>query len=338
MKAYLLNKTGDSKVLQIHDIPEPELNGVNQVLVKVVAIGLNYAEVLSRKGQYSWAPPRPYVPGMECFGEVLAVSEDVTHVQPGEKVIVGGQYGSYAEVIRASGHLVFPAFESFTDSQNAAYVVNFMTAWIALARQARIRSGEKVLIHAAAGGVGTAAVQIAKAVGAVVIGTVGSDEKAQVVSDLGADVVINYRKDDFYQLISERYSTIDAVLEVVGGDVFRQSVKLLSPFGRVCVAGYASIPLNKWNPLTYWKTWKDAPKLDVMQMARESIGLFATHIGYLTQNELLTRELFGELKEFTEKHQLKPVVGRVYNFDQIPEAHAFMQSRQSVGKIVIKVD
>ena len=338
MKAYLLDKTGDSKVLRVRDVPTPEIEESHQVLVKVHYIGVNYAEVLSRKGQYSWAPPRPYVPGMECYGEVIEVGSGVTRVRVGDHVIVGGQYGSYGEVMRASAHLVFPAFEAFTPAENAAYVVNFMTAWIALMRQGRIQAGEKVLIHAAAGGVGTAAVQIAKAQGAIVIGTVGSDEKAALVRSLGADEVINYRANDFYAAIREKYQNVDAVLEVVGGEVFRKSVELLSPFGRICVAGYASIPLNKWNPLTYWKTWKDAPKVGVMQMAKDSLGIFATHIGYLTQNESLTTELFQELKAFTEMYGLKPVVGKEYRFSELPEAHAFMQSRKSVGKIVIKVD
>ena len=338
MKAYILNKTGKSTVLKIHEVPNPVVSKPNHVLVKVHTIGLNYAEVLSRKGQYSWAPPRPYVPGMECFGEVLAVGDQVAAVKVGDQVIVGGQYGSYAEEVLAEEHLVYPAFESFSASENAAFLVNFVTAWVAMVKQARIVEDEKVLIHAAAGGVGTAAVQIASAKKAQVIGTVGSDSKMALVKQLGADEVINYRERDFYEEVQRQYGQVDAVLEVVGGEVFRKSTQLLAPFGRICVAGYASIPLNKWNPLTYWKTWKDAPRLGIMQMAKESVGIFATHIGYLTQNKTMAGVMFDELKSFAKAHELRPVVGKEYQFAQLPDAHAFMQSRQSVGKIVIKLD
>ncbi|MEL6556854.1 MAG: zinc-binding dehydrogenase [Bacteroidota bacterium] len=338
MKAYLLDKSGKSDVLRIHNVPQPEIVLDDDVLIRVLAIGLNYAEVLSRKGQYSWAPPRPYIPGMECYGEVVAVGKAVEHLSIGDRVMAGGQYGSYAEYKLAPQHLVFKAIEGFTPEENAAFLVNFMTAWVAIEKQARIAEGEICLIHAAAGGVGTAAIQIAKARGGRVIGTAGSASKLEVVKNLGAERAINYLQDDFYTAVKESYGGVDVVLEVVGGDVFRKSLELLNPFGRICIAGYASIPLNKWNPLTYWKTWKDAPKINIMKMAKASHGVFATHIGYLTDNKTLSRKIVGEVRSFCDKNGLKPVVGAEYSFDQIADAHSFMQSRKSHGKIVIKLD
>ena len=338
MKAYLLNKSGKSNVLRIHNVPKPEIVSDNDVLIRVIAIGLNYAEVLSRKGQYSWTPPRPYIPGMECYGEVVATGNSVSRFKVGDKVIAGGQYGSYAEFKIAPQHLVFKAVSGFTPEENAAFLVNFMTAWVVIIKQARIEKNEICLIHAAAGGVGTAAVQIAKAMGGRVIGTAGNASKLEVVKKLGADRVINYLDEDFYQVILESFGGVDVVLEVVGGEVFKSSLKLLNPFGRICIAGYASIPLNKWNPLTYWKTWKDAPKINIMKMAKASHGVFATHIGYLTENETLSGEIVEEVRSFCGKNGLKPIVGAQYTFDQIPDAHSFMQSRKSHGKIVIKLD
>ncbi|MGB3468370.1 MAG: zinc-binding dehydrogenase [Cyclobacteriaceae bacterium] len=338
MKAYLLNKSGKANVLKINEVPGPELQKTDDVLIKVEAIGINYAEVLSRKGQYSWAPPRPYVPGMECYGEVVAKGEDITHLKAGDKVIAGGQYGSYAEYKVASGHLVFPAVKKFSAEENAAFLVNFMTAWVVIDKQARLQQNEIALIHAAAGGVGTAAVQIAAAKGATVIGTAGSKEKLAIVKGLGAKRTINYRSEDFYELIKREYGGVDMVLEVVGGDVYKKSVRLLKPFGRICVAGYASIPLNKWNPFTYWSTWKNAPKANIMNMAKGSQGLFATHIGYLTENKDLSGILFNEIKDFSIEREIRPVVGKIFSFDEIPEAQTFMEERKSHGKIVIKID
>lgn len=338
MRAYLLKRSGKSEVLRIHHLDRPEVKTPDDVLLKVEAIGINYAEVLSRKGQYSWAPPRPYVPGMECYGEVIAKGDAVDHLEKGDKVIAGGQYGSYAEYKVAPSHLVFKAPDGFSPEENAAFLVNFMTAWVVIARQARLQKDEIALIQAAAGGVGTAAVQIARALGGRVIGTAGSTEKIRIVESLGAEKAINYLEEDFYSVVSQEYGGVDMVLEVVGGDVYRKSVQLLNPFGRICVAGYASIPLKKWNPLTYWKTWRNAPKADIMDMAKGSQGLFATHIGYLTENKYLSADLFEEIRDFALLNKIRPVIGSTFSFEEIPQAHSFMESRKSHGKIVIKLD
>jgi len=337
VKAYLLDKIGKPEVLKIKEVPDPN-PASNEVKVRVETIGLNYAEVLSRRGQYSWAPKRPYIPGMEVYGEVVAVGGDVTRFKEGQKVIAGNQYGGYATYTCVPEHLIFPANESVSPEENAALLVCFMTAWVALRNQARVVSGEKVLVQAAAGGVGTAAVQLAKAMGAEVIGTASRPEKIELIKSLGADHAINYAEEDFQSVIEKKYGTVDAVLEVVGGDVYKKSVKLLGPFGRVVVIGFASISFNKWKPWTWWKTWRDAPKVNVMNMAQNSYGISASHIGYLTENVELSQILWEELSSFVTEHNIKPHVGKVFNFNQMPEAHAFMESRRSTGKIVIKGD
>ncbi len=336
MRAYLLQKSGKPEVLKIHDVAEPTV-GTGQVKIKVSHIGLNYAEVLSRRGQYSWAPAKPYIPGMEGTGEVIEVGEGVTSVNLGQKVIFGLQYGSYAEYVVVQAHMVSPAIAKFSDEENAAFLVNFMTAWVAFFEIGRISESDKVLIHAAAGGVGTAAVQLASKLGCSVIGTAGSNEKLDLISSLGAEKAVNYRTQDFENEISKEYGKVDLVLEVVGGDVFRKSLKLLNPFGRIIVAGFASIPLRKWNPLTWWPTWRDAPNVNLMKMARGSYFIGATHIGYLINNKEVVGKCWQELSTYVTDNDIKPVVGKVFSFEEIPAAHAYMESRQSVGKIVIKV-
>ncbi len=335
MKAYLLDKVGKPDVLRITDVPEPT-PGPQEVKVKIESIGLNYAEVLSRRGQYNWAPKRPYIPGMETYGEVVEIGKDVTSVKVGEKVLAGNQYGGYAEYNCVPEHLIFPANESVSAEENAALLVCFMTAWVALRKQARVQPGEKVLIQAAAGGVGTAAVQLAKAMGCEVFGTASRPEKLELIKSLGAAHAINYATEDFYELIKTAHGGVDAVLEVVGGDVFKKSVELLNPFGRVVVIGFASISFKKWNPLTWWQTWKDAPKVKVMHMAQKSYGISASHIGYLTGMPALSRSLWKELSDFITAHGIRPHVGRVFDFEEMKEAHAYMESRQSTGKIVIR--
>ncbi len=334
MKAYILKKSGGPEVLKISEAPEPVCNH-DEVKIKLLAIGINYAEVLSRKGKYSWAPKRPYILGMEGYGEVVKIGKDVKKVKVGEKVIAGAQYGMYAEYVSVKEHLVFKSIEGLTEKENAAVLVNFMTAWVALLKLARIHKEDKILIQAAAGGVGTAAIQLAKSIGCSVLGTASKPEKLELIKKLGADHAINYANEDFDEYIKENVGDVDVVLEVVGGDVFRKSVNALAPFGRVVVAGYASNPFSKYNPFSWYKTWKNAPRLGIMDMAINSMSLAATHIGYLTANRQVSESEWAALSGFIKDHNLKPVVNHVFSFDQLPEAQRLMESRQSSGKIVV---
>lgn len=335
MKAYRLRKTGKAKVLKVEELDEPKPKD-KELKIKVVTIGVNYAEILSRKGQYSWAPKKPYIMGMECYGEVVELGSNVEKYKVGDKVIVGQQYGSYAEYVCASEHLCFPAFNDFSPEENAAYLVNFMTAWVGLKKLCRVESNERVLIQAAAGGVGTAAVQIANALKCKVYGTASRNEKLDLIESLGG-IPINYTTKDFYEEIMKDGGHVNCVLETVGGDVFKKSMKLLDSFGRLVVIGFASMNLKIWNPISWIKTYLDAPKVNMMNMAIESKGIFASHIGYLTENEKLTSAIWDELYAFTKDNNLKPVVGKVFEFSDLPDAHTYMESRDSVGKIVIKV-
>ena len=336
MKAYLLRKAGKPGVLTQQNVNEPSPSR-GQVKIKIRFIGINYAEILARKGQYGWAPKKPYIPGMEGVGEIVEVGENIYGHKPGDKVIFGSQYGSYAEYITVPGYMAFPTLSHLSQEENAAYLVNFMTAWVGLFKLGHLQPGEKVLIQAAAGGVGTAAVQLAKKLGCTVCGTAGSDEKLALLRQLGVDLPINYRREDFAARVKEMYGGADVVLEVVGGEVFRKSFDLLLPFGRLIVAGYASIPFKKWNPFTWWPTYKNAPRAGMMKMAKKSVTVGATHIGYLTKNQEVVATNWTSLKQFVEQHEIKPMVGKTFDFDELPEAHAWIESRKSVGKVVVRV-
>jgi NADPH2:quinone reductase len=338
IRAYQLRKTGKPEILKIHKVsmPAPQQG---EIVVRMERVGINYAEILSRQGKYSWAPARPYTPGMEGYGEVVEVgNETTTDLTVGDKVIVGGQYGMYAEYAVVKSHLAFKAIDSFTPEENAAVLVNYMTAWVALVRQARIREGDRVLIQAAAGGVGTAAVQIASKMGCEVFGTASKESKLDLIRKCGAAHAINYGKDNFAEYIQKTSGNVDVVLELVGGEVFKKSVEVLAPFGKIAVAGYASIPLQKWNPISWYKTWKDAPRYATMDMAINSHGISATHIGYLTQKPEIATGEWEQLKTFILRNGIKPVVGKIFDFEQIPNAHRFIESRESVGKIIIKLN
>ncbi len=338
MKAYLLKKHGKPSVLQISDIPMPDPGG-NQIRVKIQTIGINYAEVLSRKGLYRWAPGLPYVPGMEAFGEIDAVGEEVRHRKIGEKVIVGAQHGAYAEQIIVPENQTLSAMGHYTPEENAAFAVNYMTAWVSLMKMARLIAEDRVLITAAGGGVGTAAVQIAKHLGCTVFGAAGSDQKIERLYELNVDHAVNYRKDDLEKeipVITDGYG-VDVVLELVGGNVYRNSLNLLAPFGRIVVAGFASLDLKRWNPLSWWKAWRSIPRPGISEMGIRSYGVMGTHMGYLLSDIHLIKRIWQDLTAFIRTHKIHPVIGETFAFDEIPKAHEFMESRKSFGKIVIHI-
>ena len=338
MKAYILNKHGKPTVLQQTEIPVSSL-GPDQVCVNIECIGLNYAEIMARKGFYGWAPKMPYTLGMEAYGTIEEVGGNVSDRKVGDQVIIGTQFGCYAEKFVGHWQATTPAIKQFTPEENAAFFVNFSTAWVGLFEMAKLVTGESVLIQAAAGGVGTAAVQMAKALGCTVYGTVSSPAKAKLLQDLGIDHAINYLEDDFEESVKKLTDGqgVDVVQEMVGGDVFKKSVRVLKPLGRIIVMGYASMDLKKWNPLSWYKTWQGVPKANLMDMSKRVYSMMAFHLGYLMKDEVIMNRVIQGVSKFVIKHNFRPVVGQTFSFDEIPKAHELMESRKSMGKIVIKV-
>ncbi|MHB2147582.1 quinone oxidoreductase family protein [Calditrichota bacterium LG25] len=337
MKAILLEGKGGPEVLKLKEVPEPK-PGKGQVRVKLDYAGVNYAEILSRKGLYGWKPKGAYTPGMEGSGVIEAVGEGVSPTLIGQRVMVGTKFGCYAEKVVVPAHLAIPALKQFSQQENAAFLVNYMTAWVALFEMAKVQPGETVLITAAAGGVGSAAVQLCAKMGCTVIGLAGSDEKLALVKKLGAAHAVNYRDADYHQKIEQLTGGVDVILEMVGGDIYKKNLKLIRFFGRIVVAGFASFNLKKWNPFSWYKTWKDLPRIDIATMSHKSIGIFAFHLGYLLKDTERTMQCFERLREFVTKHDIHPVVGKIFLLEQAAEAHRFIESRKSTGKVLLKMN
>ncbi|UCC81978.1 MAG: zinc-binding dehydrogenase [Gemmatimonadota bacterium] len=335
MKAVLLRATGRPNVLGVSELPEP-VPGAGEVRVRLAYASINYAEILSRKGLYAWAPQRPYILGMEGAGVIDEVGDGVDPTRVGSEVMVGTQYGCYAEKVVVPVERAIPAIESFTMEENAAFPVNYMTAWVALAELARVEKGDKLIVTAAAGGVGTAAVQLAAGLGCEVYGLVGSREKLDLVRSLGAREALSYRDSDCFERLRALSGGVDVVLETVGGSVFRESQSLLNPFGRIVVAGFAGLDLKRWNPLSWWRTWRDLPRAKVGDLAEASTGVMATHLGYLLDEPARLQAIFERLRAFVAEVGIKPVVGKIFPFEDVAEAHAFVESRASVGKVLLR--
>lgn len=335
MKAYLLKKHGKPQSLTISEQPDP-LPKTDEVVVRLHYTGINYAEILSRKGLYAWEGKRPYILGMEGAGIIEAVGSSVDPARVGERVMVGNLCGCYAEKVAVPAIRAVPAIEDYTMAENAAFLVNFLTAWVSLFTQGKLQSGETALITACAGGVGTAAVQLAVCRGARVYGMAGCAEKTDFVKSLGAAGVYNYCERNCFQQLRAESNGIDVALETVGGAVFRQVFNLLNTFGRMMVVGVSGLNLKLWNPISWWRTWRDIPRVSLFRMAPRSVAVMATHLGYLLDDPQKTLGIFNDLKTFVTKHGIKPVIGEVFPFDRAGNAHAFIESRRNIGKVLLK--
>jgi NADPH2:quinone reductase len=310
MKAVQVKGFGDVDQLELVELPEPEPQA-GQVRIRVEASGLNYADVMQRAGLYPGGPKPPFISGLEAAGVVeagdgLPVGARVVAVSPG---------GCHAERLSVYAAACIPVPESMSFVEAAAFPVQYLTAYHALTTVGRAVSGETVLIHAAAGGVGTAAVQIAKLLGLRVIGTASSEEKRARVLELGADEVFSY--DEFDQKLSGKNAPV-LILEAVGGDVFRRSLAILPSLGRLVVFGAAS---------------REVQPIDTLQLLFRSQGVFGLHLNAIFERPELMSESLKRLFGWIGQGKLKMQVGHVLPLAQNREAHELISSRKSYGKI-----
>ncbi len=244
MKAWQVARYGEPEdVLALTDAPRP-VPGPGQLLVRVLAAAANFPDVLLCRGTYQVRPPLPFCPGVELCGEVVTVAADVTGFAIGDRVIGGTVLpsGAFAEYAVMDAARTMPAPGVLDDAEAAPFHITYQTGWFGLHRRARLAAGETLLVHAAAGGVGSGAVQLGKAAGARVIGVVGGEEKAAVARDLGADVVVDRHSEDFVAVVKEVTGGrgADVVYDPVGGEAFQRSTKCIAFEGRILVVGFAS--------------------------------------------------------------------------------------------------
>jgi NADPH2:quinone reductase len=305
MRAVVLRETGGPEVLAVADVPEPVLED-GQVLVDVRAAGINFADVLIRRGDYPQAPELPFVPGSEIAGE----TED------GRRVLglvrqSGGGYAARAAVDR---QWLFDLPAEATFEEGASFPLSFLTAWLPLTRQAHVRPGTRVLVHAAAGGVGTAAVQVARVLGADVVATAGSKEKLELPRSLGAVQAVTYDR------LAE-IEPVDFVFDPVGGKLFADSLRLLRPLGVAVAVGYAG---GAWEPL------------DPALVVGRNVSVAGFYLGRLMQlRPDIVQDAAHDLLRLWAQKLLRPVVGATFPLDQAADAHRLMEERRSKGKVVL---
>jgi NADPH2:quinone reductase len=349
MRAWQVIRHGaPTEALELVETPEPAPQA-GEILVRATASVLNYNEVDGCRGRYLTVnPPLPYTLGMECVGEVVGAGPGAESWL-GKRVTASGRgaVGAHAELVACSTAMAFEAPGSLSDVEAAAFFYPFHLAHLGLHERGRIAPGETVLVHAAAGGVGSAAVQLAVAAGARVIATVGSDDKAALVRSLGAELVVNYRTEDFVQRVLEATggAGVELCFDGVGGETMMQSLRCLGRGGRHLVVGFASgieaeeTPLVSGRALCFGNfdivgvilAYVDpAVARHASRRAPEPVPRFnppTTEVGQRVQAHLL---------ELLAAGSIRPIVGAIFPFEDLARALEEMESRSTVGRVVVQ--
>ena len=319
-------ETGPDSALAFVELAEPEpshmLTPGEGVVVDVHVAGVSFPELLQTRGEYQMKPPLPYVPGSEVGGIVRSAPEGAS-VKPGDRVAAFCALGGWAETTVAPEFFTFPLSPELDFAQGAGLILNYHTAYFSLAMRGRLRAGETVLVHGAAGGVGTASLQVAKGIGARTIALVSSDEKARVAQEAGADETVLLSETWKDEVVEISGGGVDLVLDPVGGDRFTDSLRCLREDGRLVVVGFTggSIPQVKVNRLLLRNT--------------EVVG--AGWGAYVLGKPDLNREIGAAVNAMVDEGFIRPIVGQRFPFERAADALKTLDERRATGKIVLDV-
>src|ERR1700722_11008028 len=324
MKAWQVSRFGELEdVFELADLPRP-VPGRGQLLVRVLAAAANFPDVLMCQGNYQVRPALPFTPGVELCGEVVEAGQDVTGFAPGDRVLGGAVLpsGSFAEYALMDASRAFPAPAALDDAEAAPFMVTYQTGWFGLHRRARLAAGETLLVHAAAGGVGSGAVQLGKAAGARVIGVVGGAEKARLAARLGADVVVDRYAEDFVTVVKEVTDGkgADVVYDPVGGDAFRRSTKCIAFEGRIVVVGFAS---------------GDIPSASLSHALVKNYDILGLHWGLYEQlNPAAVADCQRELTRLAAAGLIRPLITERLPLTEVPDGLRRLAAGSTAGRLV----
>jgi len=340
MRALVITQHGDPDVLRVEERPAPPVGG-GEVRIAVRAAGMNFSDLLARAGVYPDAPPPPCVIGYEVAGEIESVGDGVDGLVIGDRVIAGTRFGGQAELVTVAAEQAIPLPAEMSFEQGAAFPVNYATAYAALVIMGGLEQGERVLIHAAAGGVGTAATQISKMIGAEIFGT-ASATKHDAIRAQGVDHPIDYRSEDFAEAATRITGGVglDLDLDPIGPTSFRRGYRILRPGGRIVMYGLSEVQTGEKRdipailrglarmPLATMPWWKS------LGLMNENKGVFGLNLLKWWDQEGLERVL-EPLGSDLADGRYQPVVAESFPFERAAEAHRFIAERRNVGKVVL---
>jgi NADPH2:quinone reductase len=327
MQAWQVTANGDpADVLAVATLADPE-PGPGDVVIDVAAAGLNFADILMCQGRYQARPPIPFTPGLELAGTVTAVGDGITHVTPGDRVaaLTTSTFGALAERVAVGARWVVPIPPTMSFTVAAALLINSGTGWYALHDRAALAAGEWLLVHAGAGGVGSAAIQLGRAAGARVLATAGGTDKVARCRELGAELAVDYRTDDFVTRVKEHTDGhgADVVYDPVGGDVFDGSRRCIAWDGRILVIGFAS---------------GHVPEIPANHVLVKSYSVVGVHFGGAVERDAtLLPRVASELVQLHAAGAIDPLVLAEVPFADVPTALTRLGARGTTGKVVVSV-
>jgi NADPH:quinone reductase-like Zn-dependent oxidoreductase len=339
MRQIWISKAGPPEALVVKDAPDPH-PGTGEMRIRVEASGVNFADVMGRLGLYPDLPRIPVVPGYEVAGRVDAVGGGVDASWVGRDVFAATHFGGYADVVCAPEAQVFARPSNMSAEQGASIPINYLTAWQLIVVMGGLKAGETALVHSAGGGVGIAATQIAKHIGAKVIGTASAGKHEELLA-LGVDHLIDYRTEDFEQRARQVTGGrgVELILDAVGGDSLKKGYRLLAPTGRMGIFGASSAAAGKGTGyfgmarMLANTPWVQFNPLSLMNANK---GVFGVNLGHMWGEFDRVRPWMDQLMGLWEKGAIKPKIARVFKFDEAAAAHHFIQDRKNTGKVLLK--
>jgi len=338
MRQIWITKAGPPEVLKVKDAPDPEPEA-GEVRIRVEASGVNFADILGRMGLYPDLPPLPVVPGYEVSGRVDAVGAGVANEWVGRDVLAVTRFGGYADTVCVPLNQIFVRPPGMSALEAAAIPVNYFTAWQLVVVMGGLKRNETVLIHSAGGGVGIAATQIAKHIGARVIGTASAVKHAELRA-VGVDHLIDYRTEDFEARTREitHGRGVELILDAVGGESWKKGYRVLAPTGRLGMFGIsAAVSGKERNILGMLALLAKTPWLQFNPLAlmNANKGVFGVNLGHMWGEIDRQRQWADRLLELWAQGVVKPKIARSFRFDEAPQAHHFIQDRRNIGKVLL---
>ena len=336
MRAIVTTRNGDVGALKIQERPDPvPSNG--QVLVRVKAAGLNFADILARQGLYPDGPPKPCVMGYEVSGTIEAVGDGGDRNLIGNPVIAMTRFGGQAELVSAPITQILEKPETLSFEQGAAIPTNYLTAWALLVTMGGLKKDESVLIHNAGGGVGLAALDIAKHIGATTYGT-ASAAKHEFLKARGLDHAIDYRNQDWLPVLKDltKNHGVELVIDPLGGKSWKKSYRALRATGRMGVFGMSTASASGiLGKLRAIKALAQTPRFHPLSLMNRNKGVFGLNLGHMWGEGEKVSGWMREIMNGVAEGWIRPHVDRAFPFDQVADAHRYIEARKNIGKVVL---
>lgn len=335
MKAVAITKTGGPEALQVREYPDPQ-PGSRELSVKVTAAGVNFADILARKGLYPDGPPLPAVVGYEVAGEVLECGKEVRRFRAGDKVLALTRFQGYSEMVVVPEDQVFHIPENLSSSQAAAIPVNYLTAW-QLVEMGGLKKDETLVIHNAGGGVGLAALEIARKRGARTIGT-ASAWKHERLLERGLDVAIDYRTEDWVDQVQHHTDGkgADLIFDPLGGSNWKKSFLALRPAGRLGLFGVSEMTRSGlYGPLKFFSVLQRMPFYTPIRLMNTNKGVYGVNLGRMWTEKKKVGQWAKAILNVAKRGWIHPYIDAAFTFEQAPEAHRYLEERKNFGKVLL---